>query len=267
MQPYQIPATPGAPQQFPGAPQQFPGMPQAQPGAPQQPQIWTPAATLSPQMPVQAVKPVATQEDPSKGLRVLIGPVVLSYPHLHEPAAAPGTQNKPKYSCDLYVYKSNPKYAEITQKVQEVIGRVSQAVWRVNWPNGKNPPIMPLSSVRNGAFVAETGNDGWFLRTKSDSRPKCYVGQNRIEANADDMYAGAIVYVSVTALPYDNQTGGKGIYWALNGVLKVADSVRLGGSGTGVEDFQNIPASEFNLATPEQYLDAQVFAGQSMPVF
>lgn len=85
----------------------------------------------------------------------------------------------------------------------------------------------------------------WLVRTKNKRQPGILVmesdGTRRAVENDGEIYSGAWYHASVVPYAWSNSFG-KGISISLNGVLKVDDGEKFGGSSFDESDFDDVPA-------------------------
>ena len=62
--------------------------------------------------------------------------------------------------------------------------------------------------------------------------------------SADELYSGAWYRASIRPFAWDHPTGGKGVSFALDNVMKVKDDDPLSGSGTAAGDFADFAEEE-----------------------
>lgn len=214
-------------------------------------------------LPVQSHSPApAPQDTPQQDTRVVVGPCVLSYPKLFTPQHKMGDKTQPLvYSAEFLVYQSNPQMQAIYQKLYTVASAVAMSVFRLPLEKLSRSPLRSLAdregSKEPGFFVTAS--------TGADKPPKILVGnpaQPCVDPEA--FYAGAIVFASLTAAPYD-KGGNRGVKFYLNSVLKAADGERLAPARSGAEDFADVlhmipqtpaafaPPVQQSFAAPPQY--------------
>lgn len=195
-------------------------------------------------MPQQSTTPLPSQPTASTPERVTVGPVVLSYPKLVTPdRQGDDGDEEAKYSAELYIYHSNPELQKIMTQLQGAVSYVVQAKWPQGAPRFPNLPIRELSEKDPSKY---TGPPGFFIRANSTQRPWLGVGrERRPPVDDDEIYAGCLVYVGLTANAYqfkDKKNGNelRGVKWYLNSVLKVGDGPRLAGRVDGAKDFEGV---------------------------
>lgn len=212
------------------------------------------APGLGANLPQQSTAPQTQAAPTADPCRIVIGPVVLSYPSLFTPKAKgmgklkPGETAELQYSAEFYVYQSNPRAGQIIQLMQTAVNTAAANKWNQRIPNFSHQPVRNLAEKKD-----YTGEPGLFLRTKSTQKPVCIKGPDQQPADTEDMYAGAIVYASVTAYPYSFDNGmNNGIGWFLNNVWKCAEGPRLASRVDITEEFASVAGQiEFNMAPPQ----------------
>ena len=140
-------------------------------------------------------------------------------------------------------------------QLQGAVNYVVQAKWPQGAPRFPNLPIRELSEKDPSKY---TGPPGFFIRANSTQRPWLGVGrERRPPVDDDEIYAGCLVYVGLTANAYsfkDKKSGNelRGVKWYLNSVLKVGDGPRLAGRVDGAKDFEGVMDSiQFQFQQPD----------------
>lgn len=191
-------------------------------------------AGVGPGLPQRSPSPPPQKqtEDPC---RVTIGPAVLSYPKILIPEMKKSDkadrEDYLQYSCEFWVYESNPRYNEILQKLTTAFNAAVLA----GWPDGRVPRFPNLTIKRLHDNVKYEGEPGLMIRANTNAKNK--TGQDRKlrvvkgkppvpVTDAEDVYPGVIGYASVTAAHYKLDTGS-GVKWYLNEVWLTADGPRL----------------------------------------
>lgn len=143
----------------------------------------------------------------------------LSYPHLFEPQQY--GEQEPKYSCEL-LFEEGTDLSQLKAAVDVAI----EEKW------GNKPPKKLRLPFRDGDEKED--KDGYegvtFIVARAKQQPGLVKGRT-LEPVTDrnDIYGGCYVIANVTAFAYEHKQGGKGVSFALNHVLKVADGERFGG--------------------------------------
>ena len=167
-----------------------------------------------------------TKDDPT---RVIVGPLVLSYPALFTPRAGDEAGQEPRYSAEFWVYADNQRAGEINGKLVSAM-TAACAEKGVPYNAHSMPALKPVDPAKTD------GKQVWFFRANSNMAPELYVkranGGSLEPANpSDNMYAGCIVYVALKAAYYNfqPQAGGvaKGVKFYLNSVCQTGDGPRL----------------------------------------
>lgn len=102
---------------------------------------------------------------------------------------------------------------------------------------GKIPPKLKRP-VKDGDESDYPEFAGCFtLQAQANRKPDvCDKGLNPI-MDADELYSGAWYRASIRPYAWDHPTGGKGVSFGLDNVMKVKDDDPLSGSGTAAGDF------------------------------
>ena len=166
------------------------------------------------------------KDDPT---RVIVGPLVLSYPALFTPRAGDETGQEPRYSAEFWLYSDNQRAGEINGKL---VAAMTAACAEKGVPYNAHsmPALKPVDPAKT------EGKQVWFFRANSQMPPELYVkrangGFLEPATPSDNMYAGCIVYVALKAAYYSfqPQAGGvaKGVKFYLNSVCQTGDGPRL----------------------------------------
>lgn len=190
--------------------------------------------------------------------RVITPEAVLSYPHLHQPQAPRDGNGKPKYSGTFIFTKEvlsteegKAKFLAMQKAAIEAATAKFGATYKL--PNGQVIPIVQAikENIIKSPFRADALAKGYpegaiFINARTDARPGTVYGRASadgktpetlpLEKVREELYAGAIVRASVTAFGYDN-SGNKGVSFALNNVQKLRDSTRIDGRVQAENEF------------------------------
>ena len=215
-----------------------------------------PPAGIGAAMPAQSSQPAPQQsnmvDDPT---RVVVGPVVISYPNLFIPRAKDNKDpNSARvFSAEFLVYQDNPKFQQIYQQLMAAAEVVCQDKFKRSINTMEKKPVRDLA-VRNSE------KPGFFFSANTVKKPAVLAGNPPMPVtDSDIIYPGAIVYVTVRAGFYEN-SGNRGIKFWLNSVLKVADGTPLVANRNAADDFSSV------MAEAQQYMQSAVPA-YSAPTF
>lgn len=104
----------------------------------------------------------------------------------------------------------------------------------------KHFPILDGDDNENEEFAGK-----WLIRTKNKRQPGILVldedGTRRAVEHESEIYSGAWYHASIKPYAWAGDFG-KGVSISLNGVLKVEDGDRFGGSDFSEDDFDDVPA-------------------------
>lgn len=192
--------------------------------------------------------------------RVITPVGTLSYPHLAAPQKPKegDSGKKPKYGATI-VFAPGTKLNEL----QSAALAAATDKWGKEWklPGGKTIPIAQAfaegvlrSPFRKDAVAKGYPEGSVFVNARSDDRPQCVITNAEatgvelvpLENVKELFYAGARVRASLRAFAYDN-SGNKGVSFALNSVHKVGEGERLDNRVDAVDEFtatlDAVPAS------------------------
>lgn len=164
--------------------------------------------------------------------RVITPEAIISYPHLDKPQ--PSNDGKPpKYSA-AFVFLKGSDLAKL--KAAAIAAGVKKFGANIKLPNGQS--ITFEQALAEGIFKSPFRKDGLmkgypegsiFITARTAQAPQVVYGdlkQVPLDQIKTAIYPGAKVRASLTAFGYDN-SGNKGVSFALNSVQKIGDGDRL----------------------------------------
>lgn len=169
--------------------------------------------------------------------KVVTGKVRLSYAHVWEPQAAPGSTEK-KYSCAILISK---KDKATLAKINGVIDALKEEVKQKN--KGKLPAKF-RTPLRDGDDEDEANSQNsayqgcFFLNASSKTQPGMIDKAGNKIVNRDELYSGCYAHVSLNFFAYDNV--GAGISAGLNNIMKIEDGEPLAGRSSAEDDFADL---------------------------
>lgn len=182
---------------------------------------------------------MATTTTAKPATKVITGKVRLSYPHIWEPATAPGS-DKAKYSASLIISKKDKEtLAKIEAAVQTAIEE-GKSKW-----GGKVPKNLKLP-LRDGDIDRdedEAYKGSFFLNANATRQPGVLDKDKNEMMDKDQLYAGCYVRASLSFYAFDSN-GNRGIGVGLNNIMKVAEGDPLSGRASAEEDFAEVEAAE-----------------------
>jgi hypothetical protein len=171
--------------------------------------------------------------------KVITPKAMLSYPHLDKPQAGQKPGDKAKYSATLVFVEGTDlaalKAAALAAAEEKYPGKAQEMITKgiLKTPFRKDAEAKgyPAGSVfinvrseqKPGAVYAHAGPD----------KKPAVVPEDKIR---EEFYPGSFVRASLRAFAYDN-SGNKGISFALNNVQKLADGERLDGRIAAEDEF------------------------------
>jgi hypothetical protein len=182
--------------------------------------------------------------------RVVVYPCILSYPNLFVPRKPKDSDDSEAgYDCELWFHNSNPKAAEVYQKLQMAVMAAAEAKFgKGSIPKTLKNPVRPSSDKESW-----TGEDGFWIRAKSKTKPlvsekdPASSPQSPVFIPVTDhekAYPGVIVAAAIRAGGFtftDSKTKMviKGVTFYLNQIILVQPGTRL------VASTVRPPAEEF----------------------
>lgn len=165
-----------------------------------------------------------------EAVRVRTGRVRISYPHLFEKDSMSG-----KYSVKLLIPKDdNETMDAIRQAIENAKESGKDRLW-----GGKIPSKLRMILHDGDESEKEEDKGFYTLNANNSSRIDVLGKGGTLIDDPDDLYPGCYVQAIIEFMPYTTQ--GNGIKAKLEGIKKVADGERLGGSGykAGADDFDD----------------------------
>lgn len=147
----------------------------------------------------------------------------LSYPHLFEPQAMPGTENKPKYSATLLIPKDTDiavAKKAIAQAKRNFFGKDKET-----WPKMSKPTITDGDDDTRYP-TQEAYREHWVIKPNSnaDSKPVVVDAKGKKIIDASKAYAGVDCQMSLYAYVWEFPVGKYGVGLILEGVQILRDN-------------------------------------------
>jgi len=171
---------------------------------------------------------------------VITPKATLSYPHLDKPQPGQKAGDKAKYSATL-VFAPGTDLKELQA--------AAMAAGEEKWP-GKFAEMVRIQAVRL-PFRKDAEAKGYpagsvFINTRTEQKPGVVYLHANAEGKAavmpddkirEELYPGAQVRAQIRAFAYDN-SGNKGVSFALNNVQKLGDGDRLDNRQAATDAFE-----------------------------
>jgi hypothetical protein len=171
-----------------------------------------------------------------------------SFVSLTSPSLPPGEtdEDKKRYQITIAYPKNHPFWKQVAKAIKAT----AVEKWG-KWPaKGKKP-------VRDGDDILDDDDElkypefegCYTLQASSKRRPGlAEVREGEVvridEPNPDDYYSGAWYRATIEPYAWTHPTGGKGVSFALNNVMKVKDDDPLGGGTRAEDDFAEFAEAE-----------------------
>lgn len=180
---------------------------------------------------------MSKQANGAQVTKVVTGVVRLSYVHLFEKYASPGS-GEPKYSVALLI----PKTDKVTLKKIRSAQLAALEIGKTSRFNGVIPKKWH-STLRDGDEEMDLEKnpeyEGHYFMNVSAKTPPGVVDRNLVEiVDSTEVYSGCYARVSINAFAYNTQ-GNKGVSFGLNHVQKIKDGEHLGGRSKAEDDFDD----------------------------
>lgn len=174
---------------------------------------------------------------PSNNKIVLVtGEVKLSFPHLFEPQAMEGTDNK-KFSVAVLIPKTD------TKTIQAIKTKLAEVINAQNWtPEQKKKAAIPLHDGDLEKPDLEGYPGHLYFNANTNNKPAVLDTNRNPISDATRVYPGVIARVSINLFAYD-QKGKKGVGVGLRAVQIVRDGDRMGGTDAS-KDFDDAYSTE-----------------------
>lgn len=171
------------------------------------------------------------------GTRVVL-PCRVSFVHLSQPWAG-AESNEPKYSVSCIVDNSD---ADTIRELKAAYGQALEVgvakVWKGKKPNTESVNFKKPLKEGDKERPDDAAYAGSLFFHASSKKAVPVLNRLCEEVDADKVYSGCYALVSVNFFPYAQ--GSNGVSAGLNSVLFYADGEKLGGSGDGRRDFDDI---------------------------
>lgn len=156
-----------------------------------------------------------------------------SFVHLARPNRI-DEDSQAKYSLLMVLDPEDPDQADYLDTLEDWIDEVAEEKW------GEVPKRM-RSPIREGEDINDSGEfDGMFCINLGNTRKPGIVDADleRIDEMDQDeqLYSGAWYRCSIRPYAWEHKTGGKGVTFSLDNVMKVRDDEPLGSTAPPAED-------------------------------
>jgi len=179
--------------------------------------------------------------------RVSLWPCVLSYPKLFVPEASSfddSGDKDPQYSCELWVYESDPRYAANLHLLNNAVEAAKLAKWgpgtQIN-PHTFKHPLKSLQTKNNPP--AQTG---LYVRVNTRQKPSVLKRDLATQqfvpvTDPEEAYAGVIVGAALNASAFEIKGPGgsitsRGVKFYINQVILIRNGERLGREPASAEE-------------------------------
>lgn len=142
--------------------------------------------------------------------------------------------DKAKFQMTVVLDKKDPFWKKVAATIKETAEEKF----------GKIPPKLkkPVKDGDESDYPEFAGC--YTLQASSQRKPDACDKALQPILSADELYSGAWYRASIRPFAWDHPTGGKGVSFALDNVMKVRDDEPLSGSGTAAGDFANFAEEE-----------------------
>lgn len=169
-------------------------------------------------------------------MKLVIGPVRLSYAHIFETHA--DLNDKQKYSASFIIPK---KQTKTIAKIENAFKAMLADKDIVNKLGGKTKGIvLPLRDGDTDRSEDPAYQDSCFINASANpDRPPVVYSQDREEVvDKSEVYSGCWVQAVLNLYPYDKGVK-RGIGVGLGGIRKLRDDTPLGGVAVSSDDFSD----------------------------
>lgn len=162
--------------------------------------------------------------------QMVTGVVRIAWPHLYVPTKQPES-DKESFSCALLIPKSD---AETIANLK----RCREAAIAAKWGTA---PARLKSTIKDGDEYEEEEMKGHLvLNVGSKYQPGVVDRRGQAIIDSTEVYGGCYVRASLRSYGWEHATGGKGISFGLNHVMKWEEGESLGGFSTPADDFAGL---------------------------
>ena len=137
--------------------------------------------------------------------------------------------DKAKFQITVVLAKDDPFWKKIAKSIEDT----AKAKF------GKVPPKLKKPVKDGDESDYPEFADCYTLQAQTQRRPDVCDKALQPIIDADELYSGAWYRVSIRPYAWDHPTGGKGVSFALDNVMKIRDDDPLSGAGTAASDFAN----------------------------
>lgn len=185
------------------------------------------------------VKQFDIKPNPDGVKKLVTEPFRSSYAFVHEPRAQ-NEGDEPKYSIQMIFDKTD---AKALKPLIQIIANAAAAKWGdvSKWPRMKyNPMTSDLEHGEDGdmSSVEKHLLGKMTLNARNKNKPGIVGPDAKPLFDADDFYSGCTARAALGCFAYDN-SGNKGVSFALNNLMKVGDADRLDGQSKAEDDFSS----------------------------
>jgi len=155
-----------------------------------------------------------------------------SYVHLAKPSKI-DEDSDPRYSILIVLDEDDDDQMDYLESLEDWIQEVAEEEW------GDVPKRLKMPIREGGDFDSDDFEGKVVLNVSSARKPG--IVDSELEAidemdQAQELYSGAWYKVSIRPYAWNHKTGGKGVSFALDNVMKIRDDEPLGGSAPRAED-------------------------------
>ena len=141
----------------------------------------------------------------------------------------PAEGQKPVYSIVIVIPKTETAFLE---RLEQAVEEAAKAKF------GKVPPRLK-TTLRDGDDEDRPEFEGCVIfNAKSANRPGVVDSDLQPILDPDELYSGAYYRASINPFAWDHPTGGKGVSFGLNNVMKTRDGEPFSGRKSADEDFK-----------------------------
>ena len=203
------------------------------------------------------VKKYNIKPDPNGNKKIITDEFKSSYAFVHEPRAQ-NEGDEPKYSIQMIFDKTNDK---AIKPLIQILANAASAKWGTDtakWPRMKYNPMTTdeehgedgdMSQVEKHLIGKITCN------ARNKNKPGIVGPNAKPLFDQDDFYSGCIARAALGCFAYDN-SGNKGVSFALNNLMKAKDADRLDGQSKAEDDFSTYAIDEPEVDTENEAKNA-----------
>lgn len=151
----------------------------------------------------------------------------------------------PAYTITLMLDKKDPDHMKwLKGEAKDLVTQVGKDAFGES--KFKKPFRDGDATDEDGDLIKKGFEGHWYVQAKTKNRPGIADRNMREIIDREEVYSGAWYMASITPFAWNHDTGGKGVSFALENVLKVKDDEKFGGRRDVKESFAGVDLSSYD---------------------